>query len=131
MGVLWRDRSDDETGFLVLRQDLPEGSAPDNEVDFTEVAEVAANVNAFLDGSVTPGRMYRYGVVALRDGERSEILGPSVAVEATSEGVPLVDPDDEVGASFTSPNQPVVTMVSGAEELDVGSSLLTSTTLKL
>ena len=62
----WQDRSDNETGFSIFRQVVPEATGLNSQQadDFTKIDSVAANVTQYEDKTVKPGTLYRYGITA-------------------------------------------------------------------
>lgn len=88
--VSWKDNSDDETGFAVLRAT---GGAYD------EIAKVPADTTTYSDTDVTGAEPYTYEVAAIGAGGRST-SAPSEPIRPDVAGVPIVDPNDPVGVSL-------------------------------
>jgi gliding motility-associated-like protein len=63
ISLQWKDRSSDETGFLLER-------SRDN-VLFEEVKTLAANTSTFIDQTVWPGTYFYYRIAALKDKTKS------------------------------------------------------------
>lgn len=83
--AMWNDTFSDETGFELARKD---GAA-----EWTIVMTLAANVDNYHDGSITPGVTYTYRVRAL------SAVGPGAwSAEATIE-LPLLAPGAPSNAS--------------------------------
>ncbi len=61
----WRDNSDDETEFMIMRR-------LGAESDFDTIATVAANETQFHDAPLTSGETYVYVVMAMNDAGASE-----------------------------------------------------------
>jgi hypothetical protein len=57
----WRDNSTDEEGFKIERKDSADGT-------YVEIATTLANVESYLDESVSPGTTYYYRVCAFSSG---------------------------------------------------------------
>ena len=64
IGLSWRDRSTNESGFRVHRR-------PDEGNDWVEIGATAANATRYSDGGLFPGETYRYRVQAFNDNESS------------------------------------------------------------
>lgn len=64
--ISWQDNSSNEAGFRIERC---QGASCTN---FTQVAEVGANVNNFLDSGLAKNKVYRYRVLAFNAGGNSD-----------------------------------------------------------
>lgn len=91
--ILWRDRSDNEDGFIIQRSN--------NGVDFTNIQRVDANIRSFTDKTVNASSFYLYRVCSVKG------LGNSVFSQSNS----INTPDFEAltlltkGRSFTVADQ--------------------------
>ncbi|SDM57569.1 gliding motility-associated C-terminal domain-containing protein [Pedobacter steynii] len=63
ISLQWKDRSEDETGFLLERSR--------DQVLFEEVKTLAANTSTYIDQTVWPGTYFYYRVAALKDKTKS------------------------------------------------------------
>ncbi len=68
--VTWKDNSDDETGFIIYRDDG--SSASLNTQAATKLKEVEANTTEFIDTDIELAKNHRYSVVAKGEEGNSE-----------------------------------------------------------
>ena len=107
----WQDKSDDETGFSIYRQEASATAIWELGIqqteDFEQIGRVGANVEQFEDTEVTPGTLYRYGVTA--DGEKGSSARVTtekdtpVQVEnrAPRASAPTVETDEDTPVAVT------------------------------
>jgi fibronectin type III domain protein len=63
--LTWTDNSDDETGFMVMRMEHPDG-------DYEELGTVPFDTTQYHDEPLTSGTTYMYMVMAINDGGESD-----------------------------------------------------------
>jgi titin len=83
--LTWRDRSSDESGFIVERR--VDGG------DFEALTTVAANTRAYTDDSADANVSYTYRVVAFNDAGSADSNTESVTMSSSTVSNPVLSPD--------------------------------------
>lgn len=65
--LTWKDNSDDETQFMVMRKEM--GST----ADFTAIATPTFNTTQYHDAPLTAGKTYLYTVMAMNNSGESDL----------------------------------------------------------
>ena len=96
----WTDNSDNETGFIIYRE---EASAGTTLQALAKIDEVDANIESFQDDDVEAEKAYRYAVAAFNAAgptEQVEQSGPAVSPEP-----PIVNNIPFIAFFFASPEK--------------------------
>jgi len=64
--LTWKDNSDNETQFMILRKEMTGGA------DFTAIAVIPFNTSVYHDAPLSSGKTYLYRVMAHGDAGSSE-----------------------------------------------------------
>ena len=112
--LTWQDRSNNETGFSVYRQQVSQGVGAQNVGELKKVGSTPPNTEEYIDRAVAPGTLYRYGVSA--DGR----YGPGAIIAQVQDPVqtPAAPSDVTLSSTSVEENQPAGTVVGSLSATD-------------
>jgi len=103
--LAWQDNSSGETGFRIER-------STDN-INFTQIAEVGANVTTYQSVGLADDTQYYYRVRAYRTTVTSAYSNTANSITWTEEAQDYFDRLDAVGALITQYQSPINTYIKG------------------